>query len=103
MTHPRVLGVLSNPCYAGAYVFGRYRSRRLVQPDGTITTKIIELPRAEWPVVIQDHHPGYISWDRYLGNERRLAANDTHPVSARRARVGRSARGSCAAARAAGR
>ncbi|MGZ6589757.1 MAG: recombinase family protein [Solirubrobacteraceae bacterium] len=77
LTHPRVLGVLSNPCYAGAYVFGRYHSRRLVRPDGAITTKITELPRAEWPVVIQDHHPGYISWERYLDNERRLAANDT--------------------------
>jgi excisionase family DNA binding protein len=78
LTHPRVLGVLSNPCYAGAYVFGRYRSRRLVRPDGTITTKVAELPRSEWPVVIHDHHPGYISWERYLANEWRLAANDTH-------------------------
>jgi DNA invertase Pin-like site-specific DNA recombinase len=78
LTHPRVLGVLSNPCYAGAYVFGRYRSRRAVRPDGTITTKITELPRPDWPVLIQDHHPGYISWDRYLVNELRLAANDTH-------------------------
>jgi DNA invertase Pin-like site-specific DNA recombinase len=78
LTHPRVLGVLSNPCYAGAYVFGRYRSRRAVRPDGTIMTKITELPRAEWPVAIQDHHPGYIGWEAYLANERRLAANDTH-------------------------
>ena len=78
LTHPRALGVLSNPCYGGAYVFGRYRSRRGVRPDGTITTKITELPRPQWPVVIHDHHPGYISWERYLANERRLAANDTH-------------------------
>jgi DNA invertase Pin-like site-specific DNA recombinase len=73
LTHPRVLGVLSNPCYAGAYVFGRYRSRRAVRPDGTITTKITELPRAEWPVLIRDHHQGYVSWECYLANERRLA------------------------------
>lgn len=78
LTHPRALGVLSNPCYAGAYVFGRYRSRRAVRPDGTITTSVTELPRAQWPVLIQDHHPGYITWERYLANERRLAANDTH-------------------------
>jgi DNA invertase Pin-like site-specific DNA recombinase len=78
LTHPRALGVLRNPCYAGAYVFGRYRSRRAVRPDGTITTTVTELARADWPVVIQDHHPGYISWEQYLANERRLAANDTH-------------------------
>ena len=33
LTHPRVLAVLANPCYAGAYVFGRYRSRRAVRPE----------------------------------------------------------------------
>jgi DNA invertase Pin-like site-specific DNA recombinase len=77
LTHPRVLGVLSNPAYAGAYVFGRYRSRRAVRPDGTIITKLTQLPRSEWPVLICDHHQGYISWEQYLANERRLAANDT--------------------------
>ena len=35
LTHARVLGVLNNPCYAGAYVFGRYTARRTVDPDGT--------------------------------------------------------------------
>ena len=58
-------------------MFGRYRSRRTVRPDGTITTTVTELPRSEWPVLIHDHHPGYISWEQYLANERRLAANDT--------------------------
>jgi hypothetical protein len=32
LTHARVLGILNNPCYAGAYVFGRYTSRRTVAP-----------------------------------------------------------------------
>jgi excisionase family DNA binding protein len=77
LTHARVLGVLANPAYAGAYAFGRYRSRRVVAPDGTITTKTIELPRAEWPVLILDHHPGYISWETYLANEQRRAANES--------------------------
>src|SRR5512132_1012729 len=60
LTHPRVLAVLANPCYAGAYVFGRYRSRRAVRPDGTITTTVAELPREQWPVLICDHHESYI-------------------------------------------
>jgi len=77
LTHRRVLSVLSNPAYAGAYVFGRYHSRRGVRPDGTITTTIVELPRSEWPVLIRDHHPAYISWEQYLANQHRLAANDT--------------------------
>ncbi|MBV9534858.1 MAG: recombinase family protein, partial [Solirubrobacterales bacterium] len=77
LTHTRVVRILQNPSYAGAYVFGRYRSRRIVRPDGTITTKTVELPRSQWPVLIHDHHPGYVSWEEYLANERRLAQNNT--------------------------
>jgi excisionase family DNA binding protein len=78
LTHSRVVGVLRNPAYAGAYVYGRYRSRRLVDPDGTIRTSTVELPRSEWAVVIHDHHPGYIDWDTYLRNEARLQRNRTN-------------------------
>jgi hypothetical protein len=77
LTHSRAVDVLSNPVYAGAYTFGRYSSRRAVLPNGTITTKTVAVPRADWPVLIHDHHPAYISWDTFLANERRLAANTT--------------------------
>jgi hypothetical protein len=49
-----------------------------VNPDGTVRTTTVELPRAEWPVVIHDHHPGYLSWDDYLANQARLKANTTN-------------------------
>ena len=78
LTHARVLGVLKNPCYAGAYVHGRYTSRRRIDPDGTVHTGLIERPRTEWPVLIVDHHDGYIGWADYLANEARLAANRTN-------------------------
>jgi len=81
------LGVLSNPAYAGTYVFGRYRSRRSVDPDGSVRTHTVELPRSEWEVVIHDHHPGYISWEEFLTNETKLATNDTRS-GARPAREG---------------
>jgi hypothetical protein len=72
-----VLGLLSNPAYAGAYVFGRYRSRRVVDPDGTIRTKTAALPREQWQVLIRDHHPAYITWESFVANANRLAANCT--------------------------
>jgi DNA invertase Pin-like site-specific DNA recombinase len=78
LTHARVLGVLRNPCYAGAYVHGRYTSRRRVDPDGTVHTGLVERPRSQWPVLITDHHEGYISWADYLAIEARLAANRTN-------------------------
>jgi DNA invertase Pin-like site-specific DNA recombinase len=78
LTHARVIGILKNPCYAGAYVHGRYTSHRTVDPGGTVHTAITERPRAEWPVLIKDHHEGYITWADYLANETRLAANRTN-------------------------
>ena len=87
LTHSRVLGILSNPAYAGVYVFGRYRSRRIVGPDGSVRDTTRELPRPEWAVVLQDHHPGYLSWQQYLANPQRLAANTTRS-GARPAREG---------------
>src|SRR5215472_2154693 len=77
LAHARVLGILKNPGYAGAYAFGRYASRRTVDPSGTVHTAIAERPRTDWPVLIKDHHEGYISWADYLANEARLAANHT--------------------------
>jgi DNA invertase Pin-like site-specific DNA recombinase len=78
LTHARVVGVLKNPAYAGAYVHGRYASRRSLDEDGTVRTALLERPRAEWPVLIKDHHDGYITWAGYLANEARLAANRTN-------------------------
>jgi DNA invertase Pin-like site-specific DNA recombinase len=77
LSHERVLGILRNPAYAGAYVFGRYQYRRIPAPDGQIHTKVEEVPRGAWRVNLQDHHEGYIDWDEYLANQERLARNRT--------------------------
>ena len=74
----RVLSVLSNPAYAGAYVFGRFASRRVVHPDASVHTRTVELPRSQWNTLILDHHPGYITWGQFCENEARLAANRTN-------------------------
>jgi hypothetical protein len=36
------------------------------------------MPQDQWRVVIPDHHPGYITWDQFLANRTRLAANRTN-------------------------
>jgi predicted DNA-binding transcriptional regulator AlpA len=33
------------------------------------------VPRAEWSVLIPDHHPGFITWERYVANQDVLRAN----------------------------
>ena len=64
----RALQVLHNPRYAGAFVFGRSRTR--TWPDGRSHTQ--KLPMEEWLVLIPNHHEGYITWEEYQDNQRRL-------------------------------
>jgi len=78
LTHSRVIGVLANPSYAGTYVFGRYQSCKKLSPAGEICTQSHRLPQDQWRIVIHDHHPGYITWDQFVANRKRLAANRTN-------------------------
>ncbi|MFB9306514.1 recombinase family protein, partial [Kibdelosporangium philippinense] len=75
--HYRVLQALKNPAYAGAYTYGRSYDKRRVQPDGTVRSARRKRARDEWTVLIHDHHEGYISWQQFLDNEAKLAANHT--------------------------
>ena len=78
LTHGRVLGILANPCYAGTYVFGRHQAHRAVGADGEICTRSVPMPPEAWSVTLHDHHPGYITWDQFVANRQRLAANRTN-------------------------
>ncbi len=68
--HSRVLYILHNPRYAGAFVFGRNRTRSRVDGSTTYT----KLPREQW-TLLKDVHPGYIAWEQYEQNLQRLREN----------------------------
>jgi DNA invertase Pin-like site-specific DNA recombinase len=70
--HSRILQILHNPRYAGAFVYGRTRARR--KPDGRSVK--LKVPREKWLFLIRDVHPGYISWERFEANQKRLADNN---------------------------
>jgi len=75
-TYQRLLDLLKNPIYAGAYVHGRTQTQVQVRPDAQIRkTTGHRVPRAEWTVLIQDHHPGYITWDQYERNLDKIGHN----------------------------
>ena len=42
--------------------------------DGTIQRRIRRLPRAEWAVLIREHHEGFIDWATYEANQVRLGS-----------------------------
>ena len=67
--------VLTNPVYAGAYVYGKTRRERHVDAAGAVRTRSRKLPRSEWSVLIHDHHPGYIDWQTHEAILERIAGN----------------------------
>jgi DNA invertase Pin-like site-specific DNA recombinase len=74
-TYPAVHDLLTNPVYAGAFVFGRTRTEKRVGPDGCVIERTRQVPRAEWEVCIPDHHPGFCSWERYEQIQQQLRSN----------------------------
>ena len=67
-----VLGLLHNPRYTGAYVYGRTRQRKLRLAG---QARFRRLPREEWKVFLPDAHPGYISWEQFEANQATLRDN----------------------------
>ena len=82
----RVLDVLHNPCYAGAYVYGRTRAQApaLRAGQARIQPGVRRLDPCDWPIVHRDHHPGYIGWEEFLRHQRQLVDNRTLPEGDRR-------------------
>jgi len=80
LLHSRALRVLKNPRYAGAFAYGRSRSRRTVGGKEARHA----LPREEWHTLILGAHPGYLSWEEYEANLAQLAANAQANGSERR-------------------
>ncbi len=77
--------MLANPVYAGAYVWGRSIVR--IELDGGHKRVVREQQRKleDWPILIRDHHPGYIDWDEYERSQRMIADNAGSLPTARRA------------------
>jgi len=66
---------LTNPAYAGAFVFGRHRREKTVDRDGRVRARDVEVPLGEWSVCLPEHHPGYVTWTEYLATRQRLRQN----------------------------
>lgn len=77
-TFRRLLAILKNPTYAGAYAYGK----TAVVTDalnGAPRRRSLVKPREQWSVLIPDHHEGYISWDTYQRIEHMLSENRARP------------------------
>ncbi len=73
--------------YAGAYAYGRTQIERYVGEDGRPRKRVRRLARADWEVLIEEHHPGFINWPTFEANQARIGENtwrSDEPVGAAR-------------------
>jgi DNA invertase Pin-like site-specific DNA recombinase len=71
----RVLQLLHNPAYAGAFVFGRRtRCATRRKPDQPRSGTVM-VPVDKWGICLQDVYPSYISWEEFLAHQTRLRNN----------------------------
>ena len=79
---PTLTKILHHPYYAGCYAFGFSRVDPRRRKPGRPGTGGVQVERFKWEVMIRDAVPAYITWERYLANQERLAANRNLPSTA---------------------
>lgn len=72
--------VLIHPIYSGAYAFGRSETVREIDLSEPGRPRVKKRRRQReskesWPVLIHDHHPGYVSFEKYLEIQERIRGN----------------------------
>lgn len=70
----RILQILANPTYAGAYVYGR-RRHTVGLVDGQVVHRTCRIPTDAWKIVLRDRHPAYLPWEEYVTNQKTLRDN----------------------------
>ena len=87
-----IMRLVSNPFYAGAYAFGRTQLRtRVVEGRARKSKECRWRDQEQWPVLIRNHHPGYITWERYEQIQQTIEAN-THMTPQSGTKAGRGGR-----------
>jgi excisionase family DNA binding protein len=67
--------ILTNPVYAGAYVFGRRGARVTIEAGRKRVIRSLRRNSSEWEILIKNHHEGYITWAEFERNQRLIADN----------------------------
>lgn len=75
--YQQLLRILKNPTYAGAFAHGKSRMQTSIVRGRSRKSYGRRVPLEQWPVLIKNHHAGYITWERYMKNLELLKANST--------------------------
>jgi DNA invertase Pin-like site-specific DNA recombinase len=72
-TPSRILRVLQNPAYSGAFVYGRRKTIR--NGMSTVDIKRRFVPPEQWRIIVKDKYPSYISWPTFEKNQEIIQNN----------------------------
>ena len=78
----RMHQMLTNPCSAGALVYGRTETKTVIEDGRARQSTRRTKPLEQWRIVLLEQHPGDISWDMFLQNHQLLEANRAMPAEA---------------------
>ena len=67
-----VTSIVTNPAYAGAFVYGRRTRDPQRHVPGRRTPVMVRRPMEEWQCIIHDAYPAYMSWAQFLAHQERL-------------------------------
>ena len=87
-----VRNILTNPVYAGAYAFGRTKSKVLVDNGRKLVRRGVRRSPTEWDVLIKDQHEGYITWEEFEKESARDCRQRDRKGQRHRARSGKERR-----------
>src|SRR5258708_28873679 len=76
-SNARILQVLKNPAYAGAYVYGRRRRTPIGRRSGSRQGATEAAAIQAWPVCFKDAFPGSIDWEYFISIPRPIPATPT--------------------------
>ena len=81
-TYPHLRRLLTNPVYAGAYIYGRRQVEESLDEGFKPRKRVKEVKPEQWHALLKNHHEGYISWEQYERNRQRIRENHTPPEGA---------------------
>ena len=81
-TYEQIRRMLSNPVYAGAYVYGRRQVEESLDAGLKPKKRLKEVKPEQWHALLKDHHEGYITWEQYEKNRQRIQENYSPPEGA---------------------
>ena len=81
-TYQHLRRVLTNPVYAGAYIYGRRQVQETLDAGLKPRKRLKEVKPEHWHALLKNHHEGYLSWEQFEKNRQRIRENYSPPEGA---------------------